>query len=154
MTKLPPRADELNGPYDTAAIRSGAIEYIECAHCGAKPAQPCRLTSTGYTAWTGKPLTGFAHGLRRVEYVKWQDIYGPATRCWEWVPPEVRDRRGREIIHTPPCSHPQQHCIRCSMCACGVPLRAHDGAEAALKAERKAELEPKKSSSDVDDLLG
>lgn len=151
MTDIPAAAYVSLGQYDTPAIRDGAVQYVKCATCGAEPGEPCVILL--YQAARGQPLSGFAHVSRRMEYHGWVDIYGPATRTWEFDA-QIHERKMKErqsVVHIfgepekmRPCSRPRRHCPSCQQCECGALFADHAGVRS----------EPKKSNTDVDDLLG
>jgi hypothetical protein len=144
MKSIPGEAHILNGEYDTPAIRDGAVQYVKCPNCNAEPGSPCILTL--YGPWKGRPVAGYAHVARRFEYHEWQDVYGPATKTWEFqLPAKKSNEHPRLVEKLSPCFSPRRHCSRCAQCECGAPLAEHS--------EPPAE-EPKKSNSDIDDLLG
>lgn len=112
--------------YDTRAIQAGAIEYVTCSTCGAGPGTPCLFQPSA------KPIPDFAHIGRRFEYLEGKDIFFGAPT---FIPPEVwrQCKLGRHAECKP---HPAD--CKCVLhpepCECSC--------------------HPKKSSADVDDLLG
>lgn len=138
MSKLTPADNAYHMQYDTPDIRAGAIQYVKCANCGAEPGTACSVLF--YQPWKGKPLDGHAHAARRIEYHDWRDIFGEPTPT---LPAPPRPAAHYFVEKLTPCWNPRQHCAECSQCACGAPLSEH-----------VAPPPVKKSSADVDDLLG
>jgi hypothetical protein len=129
---------------DTPDIIAGAVQYVKCDFCGVKEGADCVIKL--YQGGAGRPLPDFAHVSRRMEYVQWRDVFGPATRKPAVV---VEEKKFHAYVETmKPCSKPRRHCSSCSQCTCGAPLTDHVD-EVAIEP-----LPVKKSSSDVDDLLG
>lgn len=61
---------------DTTHHTMGAIQYVECDHCGVKPGYPCR---TNFSA-PSNFIPDFAHIARRMSFYEQQDLLPAVTR--------------------------------------------------------------------------